>query len=220
MFNLVLKDLMLQKKSIIFIILYGFVLTFTASKGQAGAAHFIYTMCIIGFTYYSVLYADGYDERYHARMILQSLPLRKSDIVLAKYLSLICYMIFYFVLLLTTSIIFNMFNICPTSNIIEVYDAVAAIIVLNIFYSIYYPLYYRFGMAFMKFYKIYIFLFLILVPTFWGKALKKVGPSAMNMYVYNLQQNSVLVSGCVLFSIIILYLSFIASVKICNNTDL
>lgn len=85
MLNLVMKDIIVQKKSIAFAVLYIFF--FIVAFQSVGEMTF--TCAITAFSYILVMGGFAYDDKNKADIMLNSLPLKRYNIVLAKYISLL-----------------------------------------------------------------------------------------------------------------------------------
>ena len=87
MLNLIKKDFLLafsSKSTLIFIILYVPFILFTIGTDNK----FIGSLMIYTFVYMLTTISFGYDAQVKTHILLQSLPIRKRDIVISKYLSI------------------------------------------------------------------------------------------------------------------------------------
>ena len=87
MLNLILKDLLVQKKSLLFALGYCFFLVF-AFQSLQGAAPIAATVAVV---YLLTQYSFTYEDKNKSETMLNSLPISRRDIVLAKYLSIFIY---------------------------------------------------------------------------------------------------------------------------------
>lgn len=89
MYNLVLKDIMIQKKQIVFAFAYLLLIMFAfQSLGEV-----MFSAGIVAFTYMLVMTSCAFEDKNKADVMLNSLPLKKSTIVLAKYASVFVYFV-------------------------------------------------------------------------------------------------------------------------------
>lgn len=163
MINLVVKDLRLIKKITMFGLAYTFAITVVSLKAGSIIGNVMYCFLIICMTYISVLYADGYDETNKGYLILASLPLKRYLLVGSKYLSLGLYFIIYTI----APMVMLMAGSLTAGRELKLYSPYAilgAFVILGVIYSIYYPLYYKFGYNALKIYKILIFLIIMISP--------------------------------------------------------
>ena len=83
MFNLILKDILIQKRNLLFGVFYILIMIFALQ--QAGSAMFAASVMV--FSYIMVQSACAFDEKNKADVLLNSLPLSRSTIVTARYIS-------------------------------------------------------------------------------------------------------------------------------------
>lgn len=83
MFNLVLKDILIQKKTFLFGIVYILIMIFLFQ--QIGDPMF--PASVIAFSYIIVQSACAYDDKNKSDILLNSLPLKRNTIVMARYIS-------------------------------------------------------------------------------------------------------------------------------------
>lgn len=206
MVNLIKKDFILSKKINIFAVIYSF---FIAAMGAYSYNYIISTlfyisgivMIVVVFT----MYANGYDDKYKSEMILNSLPIDRKNIVRSKYLILILFTIVAcgIVYLFTKSIfLLNYIEVDKSLNI------QAAIIVMNIillFYSIYYPFYFKIGEG-MKTFNTILWISVILSPNLMKKGIEALERQGLLESILNIDIGiiNIFILG---FSLIIYYVS-------------
>jgi len=141
MLNLILKDLLIQKKTLGFLGLY--IIIFSIAFQSVGSGAF--TGIVIAVTYQLVVTASSLEEKAGSDIILNSLPISRGKIVAAKYLSVILYglmavlgYVIYSSILSLVPISVSVPPITPES----LAAAFAGIMVMN---SIYYPVYFKTG---------------------------------------------------------------------------
>ena len=219
MYNLVLKDLLIQKKNLLF--------------GAAYTVFFILFMQHIGFvvfptaltilSYMLVGTACANDDKNKADVMLNSLPIKRSNIVFAKYISIFIYttlgIIIYLAAITLISLIGLPIHIYPIS-VEGLAGALFSIILLN---SIYFPFYFKYGYIksrFLNYFLFFTFFFgsMSMVGfitkhrnTFWVKNISYFFNSLNNIEILVLTVGSILV---------ILALSFEISLKVYKNRDL
>lgn len=141
MFNLILKDVLIQKRTAVIALIYVFVATFAFQSMK----EMVFTVVIITVTYMLVMTSCAYDDRNKSDLLLNSLPYKRSDIVLAKYLS-----IFVFELLGTIVYILATFIISVSGLKITVYTPTVDSILATLFSvallnGVYFPVYFKTG---------------------------------------------------------------------------
>lgn len=146
MFNLVKKDLKLATKMNIFAVIYAlFISAMGMSQTNFFPSNAMYILGIIMLVFISVIYSNGYDDKNKSGVVLNSLPIDRVDIVRGKYVTLII-LIFIncaFIMVFTNAI--KTLGLKPDGRPADIWDIVIAITLLLIFYSIYYPMYFKLG---------------------------------------------------------------------------
>lgn len=144
MLNLVLKDLRFQKKNLMFIIayliLFGFI--FSDEQGFNIATMIIpLGMLILGLTPWR------YDDYYNMDIIFCSMPVRRSDIVIARYVGSLIYVIFMTLIIMLLAIIINVSNLEVFGNFtrIKLGDYTLGIIYALVIIATTFPIYFKFG---------------------------------------------------------------------------
>lgn len=107
MYNLVVKDILVQKKQLIFAFVY--ILLIMVAFQSMGEAMF--SAGVIAFTHMLLLTSCAYEEKNKTDVMLNSLPLKKSTIVLAKYLSVFVYFVMGTVAYIVLTYLVNIFEI-------------------------------------------------------------------------------------------------------------
>lgn len=141
MLSLVLKDLLIQKKVVLFSFFYVLIMVI-AFQGQ-GAAMLI--VGIVTVNYVMLQTACAYDEKNNTDIMLNSLPLSRGDIVLARYISVLVFSMIGIGGYVLITIIFGICNfpikVYPFT-LEAIFGAIAGIVIMN---SIYLPTFYKLG---------------------------------------------------------------------------
>ena len=87
MLNLVIKDILVQKKIFIASILY--IIFFVIAFQSLGMG--MYTAAIVAIVYLMVSGGFAYDDKSKSDIMLNSLPIKRENIVMSKYISLFVY---------------------------------------------------------------------------------------------------------------------------------
>lgn len=88
MYNLIIKDILVQKKTVLFSLIY-ILFFFVVFKGLGAG---MFTAAVVAFTYMLVQTSCAYDDRNKSDIMINSLPVKRSSIVLSKYLSVYVFM--------------------------------------------------------------------------------------------------------------------------------
>lgn len=169
MSRLILKDILLSKKMLPLVALYGIFMIFafnrSAEFGDTG-----YIGGVVAVAYIMISRAAAYDDINKSEMMLLSLPLPRWRIVLAKYLSVIVYSV-----IGTLSYFFGVFivkalQLSFNTTTLSMEAIVGMIISLSIITSVYFPVYFKYGYMKSKF-VIFILFFVgfFFIPIIFGK---------------------------------------------------
>jgi len=163
MLNLVLKDFRILKHYLWIAPIYGFCGLFAFSLAMGDSTLIATT---VGATFMLMERACDLDARNNSEIIMNSLPLRRRDIVLAKYLSVFPYAAFAILSFILAQVVVSVTGMPvlgvfgPLSNLsLEKFmGAVVAVIVLI---SFYYPIYFKLGHRRSKWAGMTLFFFLV-----------------------------------------------------------
>lgn len=172
MIGLIKKDLKLSIKINLIAVIY---VLFISVNGLLSKdlliGNIIYVLSIIIFTFVVVIYVNGFDDKYKSEVILNSFPLDRRNIVRSKYITLIIF------ILISSAVIVALTNVLPMILNIDgrasanIHTVIIAANVLLLFYSIYYPIYFKVGEGLRTFNTI-LWLLLVIGPNLLVKALK------------------------------------------------
>lgn len=172
MIGLIKKDLKLSIKINLIAVIY---VLFISVNGLLSKdlliGNIIYVLSIIIFTFVVVIYVNGFDDKYKSEVILNSFPLDRRNIVRSKYITLIIF------ILISSAVIVALTNVLPMLLNIDgrasanIHTVIIAANVLLLFFSIYYPIYFKVGEGLRTFNTI-LWLLLMIGPNLLVKALK------------------------------------------------
>jgi ABC-type transport system involved in multi-copper enzyme maturation permease subunit len=221
MYNLILKEFLVQKKTL----LYGFIYTiFTAyafgNIMPGGGA--IYSLAPYALVYLFVTYSCGYDEKNKTDIIFNSLPVNRVDIVMSKYFAVFLFAAYGIICSAVLGFIGMNAGILRVSRTISINDILIAFSGGIIFASIFYPLYFKFGMVKMKLVNIFLFMLFMFAPSFLTDYAAKHPESSVVRNVISLFTNTsaetlrllLLAAAC-----IVLLTSILISIQIYKNKD-
>jgi len=141
MFNLILKDILVQKRNFLFGIVY--ILIMMLSFQQVGSPMF--AASVFAFSYIMVMSACAYDEKNKSDVLLNSLPLNRSTIVIAKYISTFVFAavsILYYILL---SGIIKVLELPLKVYPVSIEDIIGVLFALILVTGIYFPIFFKVG---------------------------------------------------------------------------
>ncbi|QCX33114.1 ABC-2 transporter permease [Caloramator sp. E03] len=154
MLSLILKDLLIQKKNLIFAFLYIIFIMYIMQSQLMDAT---LSICICAISYITLSSASAYDDRSNGNIFLNTLPLSRGKIVLSKYVSLFIYaaltIVIYFVIYLFTSSL----NLKITLYPVTLDGIIYGLFLVSIMYSLSLPVFFKFGYMKSKWIQFIIF---------------------------------------------------------------
>lgn len=163
MFNLVLKDFKLISKYNILIAIYGLILSFSGLKTKLNPG-LLYVISIIIITYISVLYSNGYDDKYKIHISLNSMPIVRKEVVMAKYTSSILQLIFTSGIIIIFTLFLNLIGISAVTRTATIWDLIISFNILGLFYAFYFPLYYKYDYNKLRIFNMGIYFLVLVMP--------------------------------------------------------
>ena len=141
MFNLILKDMLIQKRNFLFGIVY--LLIMVLAFQQIGSSMFVAS--VIPLSFIMVQSACAYDDKNKSDVLLNSLPLNRSTIVIARYISTFVFAaisIVYYILISGIAKVLELpFKIYPVS----LEGIIGALFALVLVSGIYFPIFFKVG---------------------------------------------------------------------------
>lgn len=221
MLNLIIKDILIQKKSIIYALLYTAFMSISMSSAFPSGFG-LYVMCPMVITYLFITVAVQYDDKNKSEVIINSLPLIRADIVMSKYISTFVFGFLGISCSIFVGFLGNAIGLSMFHGSISLLNIVLVIMSICTFSSIYYPVYFKFGVTKMKIFTIVIFMIFFFVPM---NAMNYVIENPNNFFVqrfnYFINNNSSLTinSLAVITGLIFFLISLISSIHIYNNKE-
>lgn len=160
MWNLLIKDFVVQKNNIKFILLYALVgnLLFASSGGGA------YIMIPMMISYVYLLGGLGHDDKNNSEFLLNSLPVSRDSIVYAKYLSVIIFSAIAIVLTMGGIFIMSSIGVGKMTGNMGIEDICGFLFGIMIFMAISFPLYFKYGYAKLRYLNVGIFMLFLVAP--------------------------------------------------------
>jgi ABC-type transport system involved in multi-copper enzyme maturation permease subunit len=160
MLNLIIKDILVQKKSILFALFYCFILVFAfQSLEQAGPI-----AATVAVVYILIINSFAYEEKNKSEVMLNSLPISRRDIVLAKYLSIFVYMGLSILTYMCATLIIK--ALIPMKITTLSWKGIsAAFLSVGLMTSVYLPITFKFGYIKAKLFNLVVFLLFFFSPT-------------------------------------------------------
>ena len=155
-YHLIKKDLLVQKHSIL--AAFALIVFFSITLSNLGPVGM--TVGIVAITYQFVLGASALEEKVNSDIILISLPIKKNIIVLAKYLSIYVYAACAIVGFLIIYLLTHLLNV-PLEMPITLEAIAGSLIAITLFFSISFPLIFKFGYLKSKFANFILFFIVV-----------------------------------------------------------
>ncbi|MFY9176183.1 MAG: ABC-2 transporter permease [Caldicoprobacterales bacterium] len=218
MLNLILKDLLVQKKSLLFALGYCFFLVF-AFQSMEGTAPVAATIAVV---YLLIQYSFAYDDKNKSEIMLNSLPISRKDIVLAKYLSVLLYIGLATVAYMFATLVIKMINIPLKVQFLSLQTISISFFIVSLMASFYLPVVLKYGYLKSKMFNIVMFLLFFFIPMGIISLNQKPGFSlSVNMSLkdaisWSNWQITLLVIG---FSLLMMCVSCFISINIYNNRE-
>ncbi|WKV08575.2 ABC-2 transporter permease [Thermoanaerobacterium sp. CMT5567-10] len=140
-FNLILKDILIQKRTFLLGIVY--ILIMILSFQQSGSPMF--SASVTAFSYIMVQSACAYDDKNKSDILLNSLPLNRNTIVIARYISTFIFaaiaVVYYILLTGIIKILELPFKVYPVS----LEGIIGTLFALILVSGIYFPIFFKVG---------------------------------------------------------------------------
>lgn len=163
MYSLVLKDILIQKKMLRFLVLYSiFVLVAFNNEVFAGVT---YVMGAVAGAYMLLQGACAYEAKGNSEMVLNSFPLRREDIVRSRYISVFVFTLLSLAIIGLLGAVMKLCGLPFPPRYINWFDLVVVLISMIIMASIYLPLFFRYGYIQSRVFNIIMFMLIFFAPS-------------------------------------------------------
>ncbi|MBU5485647.1 ABC-2 transporter permease [Clostridium sp. MSJ-11] len=142
MFNLIVKDILVQKRSLIAILIYLLICTYSFKSMPSGTVLGLVTVTMV-FFFITGCYA--YDERNKSHIVLNSLPITRRELIISKYISVIIYNIIALSIMTLFMFAAKFLNLPLTIHFFTLKDIVNVFITSLLLASFMFPVYSKFG---------------------------------------------------------------------------
>ena len=141
MFKLVWKDFLILRKVLWYAPIYAFGMALAFSGTGNGAL----SVATVGVSYMLMIQACARDEKNKSEIMLNSLPLRRRDIVLAKYLSVFPYALLGISFYLFAQGVISVTGIPITLGNLSLEGIIGVLVAIVGMISVYFPIYFKLG---------------------------------------------------------------------------
>ncbi|NMM64768.1 ABC-2 transporter permease [Clostridium sp. P21] len=214
MLNLILKDVLIQKKYLLVSVLYAlfFTLCFKSNPSMA------FGMIPMMIAYILIAGACGFDDKNKCEIMLNSLPIDRTNLVISKYLSTILFIFIGIALAFTFSTILNFSGFIHMDRLMNLEDVFGATIGTLIMSCLYFPLYFKFGNQKARYVLAGIFMFIFAISIFLTNKIAKA-PISFMAYLNN-QPDWLIATFIAIIAAILFLISILLSIKFYINKDL
>ena len=218
MYNLIIKDILLQKKQMIFSLIY-MVFILVAFQGMGPS---MFSAGLVAFTYMLAMTSCAYEDKNKSDVMLNSLPVKRSRIVAAKYLSVLVYLaIGTIVYMVSTSIIVMAqipLKVYPLS--LEIF--VGGLISVGLMTGIWFPIFFKYGYMKLRVVNFVLFFLFFFGISFISDYLRKNQDAPWLQSIVNFFSSRSDAAAAALFIAVILIfmlISFFLSVRFYKNRE-
>lgn len=223
MFNLILKDIILFKKTLAFSFAYVIFFIIIIFKQENFPTSLATLSILLVSTFTPILFMIGtsivYEDKFKTDRFFNSLPVNKENIVLSKYLSAFLYFIIGIVFYIASLFIFKLFNFNIAIRI-NLLSLSFSLLLSSIYIGINLPLYYLLGYNGTRIFNFVYFIFIYFLSKELSKFFKRLNLSS-TIFSYIQKLNHVQLSLILFsFSLFIITISLFISVKLYMNKDI
>lgn len=215
MLNLVFKDILIQKRSFYTTVLFYPLFVILAFQGMPEG---MFIMGSFFVAYILVFGAFAYDEKARSDVFMLSLPVKKGDIVKARYLSFIVFTILGTLIMCIYINIAKMLSIDINLGEISMTKVILNMLTIIIIYSAYIPIMYKYGFSKTRVISVFVFIGLGTVLSLAGSILSEgSGLNILNTLISGPIWITSIIS--ILTAILALFISINISIKVYSNRE-
>lgn len=217
MINLIRKDFALtfKMRSLIAFVLYFFLLITLADNLNSDSR---YILIITTIAYFLSSETFIYDDKTKSNYIINSLPIKRSDVVISKYLSIIVYIIVAIISVGLAGALISSTKLISGVNLINLEVIKYVILSSFIIMAINFPIYFKYGFRQAKLLNFIIyFTFFILINA--AQSILSLEP--VQSFVTFVEKNSTVINSLSLVIVLIFtIISMLISIKIYDKKDI
>ncbi len=163
MVSLLYKDILLQKKILLFALGYGVFLL--VAFNNPIFSNFIYYMGTVAVSYMMFMTAVSLDERNKSDIMLVSLPIKRNKIILEKYLLVFLTGLIGIALMGSLGGLVKISGFLPISRFVNLNDVFLSLASVLLLSSFYYPLYLKLGYKYSRIINMFFFMLFFFIPS-------------------------------------------------------
>lgn len=171
MYNLVIKDILIQKKTLVISILFALIYMVAFQHSSDFPALSILIPLMI--TYMLMMNACAYDDKNKSDILLNSLPINRDDIIIAKYLSAFLFLLIGIVVTIAVACTMKFLGTKSFLEDIDLKYILLCLLMNTIIVSVFLPVFFKFGNIKARYFNIAFFLIIFFVSAALGSYLRK-----------------------------------------------
>jgi len=142
MFNLIMKDIRIQRKdkTVFMFFILNILNIFLFQNNYATTI----LLCFLSI-YLLAVYANAYDFKYNSELMINSLPVNRKVVVAAKYLSVFLFLICAILITLIVGSLLHFITPNLVSKTININTIFIEFFIVCTYFSIFFPFYYKLG---------------------------------------------------------------------------
>lgn len=218
MFQLVYKDIAIQKRS--FPIIFGYILFFVAIFQSQ--PHLMYSTSVMAATYILAMGGFALDDQAEADIFLNSLPVTRANLVGAKYLSLVLFFLFGTTCYAVLYQLLHLLGLPIQMGSITIENLIGTVVAVSLINTIYFPILFKIGYHRAKIFNFILFFGIFSVFSFLVMKVQKniASKTLSNLEQFVNQQPDILLAGIFLaIAAILLFISFEFSLYFYKRRD-
>ncbi|BAF58458.1 MAG: ABC-2 transporter permease [Pelotomaculum sp.] len=214
MHNLILKDFMLQKKLMLFGFVYILFMVFALQNALQKIGDSMFAMCVFALSYMMIITSCAYDDKNKTDVMLNSLPLSRTEIVFARYLSAAVFfavtVVVYMAVVFLSNIAGTPFKVFPPTA----ESFTGTVVAVSLLTGIYFPLYFKMGYIKSRYVNFILFFGFFFGISALGDMLRKGDTNLNNLNDFIGNYTDVQIMACsLIFSALFMTASFALSLK-------
>ena len=218
--KLILKDILVQKKYFIFFILFSIIIISLYSHMDSSSNMIvIFIMLPVMISITCITNMSIKDEK--AENMINSLPVKRVDIILAKYLSVFVFTIIASAIIYISSAAMNFMGFIHIERFINIQDICAYTIIIIIISSFYIPINFKLGYTKARYTLMGLYMSIFFIPA----GIKKLSGDNLKItseivhYINNAADWQI-VSLIACISFVVIIISFFVSYYLYKNKDI
>jgi ABC-2 type transport system permease protein len=213
MYSLILKDLLIQKKTLGFILGYSIFLLFVFQGPDL--AEMVYVIGAMASSYILILGACAYEGKGGSEIVLNSFPLRRKDVVRARYLSVFVFMFLSLVVIGLSGAVMKGIGLTFPQRYLSWFDVIGVAVISLFLTSFYLPFYFKFGYIRARLVNLLVFFLFFFVPAYVANYYRENSTKEWFRQTKIFLDNhpAWLIGGLIIVPFLMLLMSYLLSVK-------